>query len=226
MIFEFITGSGVSEADVDMSTLVVAGWTGRDAATVQHHIEELARLGVCRPSRVPLYYRVSAHLLTLSKIIEVVGGETSGEAEPVLFGVKDHLWVGVGSDHTDRKVESYSVAVSKQLCAKPVGRQLWRFADVALHWDQLILRAWAVIDGQRALYQEGSLALIRHPLDLIRGYTADDPTLPVGTVMFCGTLTAIGGVRPTNRFEVELEDPVLKRRIKHGYEIRVLPLVR
>ena len=113
----------------------------------------------------------------------------------------------------------------KQLCAKPVGRQLWRFADVALHWDQLILRAWAVIDGQRVLYQEGSLALIRHPLDLIRGYTADNPMLPTGTVMFCGTLTAIGGVRPTDRLEVELEDPVLERKIKHAYEVKALPLV-
>jgi hypothetical protein len=225
MMFEFITGTGVHEAVADISTLVIAGWTGRDAAAVQHHIAELARLGVPEPSRVPLYYRASAGLLTQAGTIEVVGSETSGEAEPVLFSGADCLWVGVGSDHTDRKAESYSVAVAKQLCAKPVGRQLWRFTDVASHWDQMMLRSWAMIDGERVLYQEGSLALIRPPLDLIRGYTANESELPRGTAMFCGTLGAIGGVRPAARFEVELDDPVLKRKIQRVYEIRALPLV-
>ena len=45
--------------------------------------------------------------------------------------------------------------------------------DVVSHWDQMMLRSWAMIDGERVLYfvlyQEGSLALIRPPLDLIRG---------------------------------------------------------
>lgn len=225
MIFEFITDAGVHEVDADISTLVIAGWTGRDAAAVQRHIEELARLGVPEPSRVPLYYRASAHLLTHETAIQVVGAETSGEAEPVLFGIEGRLWVGIGSDHTDRKVESFSVAIAKQLCVKPLGRQLWPFVDVASHWDKMTLRSWAVIDGQRVLYQEGGLALIRPPLDLIRGYTVNDPKLPPGTAMFCGTLPAIGGVRPASRFEVELEDPVLKRKIKHGYDVIALPLV-
>ena len=225
MIFEFITDAGVHEVDADISTLVIAGWTGRDAAAVQRHIEELARLGVPEPSRVPLYYRASAHLLTQAKTIEVVGAETSGEVEAVLFGVEDRLWVGIGSDHTDRKVESFSVAVAKQLCAKPLGRQLWRFVDVASHWDEMMLRSWAVIDGQRVLYQEGALALIRPPLDLICGYTDNNPQLPTGTAMFCGTVPAIGGVRPASRFEVELEDPVLKRKIRHDYDVIALPLV-
>src|SRR3990172_2267703 len=94
MIFEFITSTNVQEADADISTLVIAGWTGRDAAAVQHHIEELARVGVPEPSRVPLYYRASAHLLTQETAIQVIGAETSGEAEPVLFGIEGRLWVG------------------------------------------------------------------------------------------------------------------------------------
>ena len=31
--------------------------------------------------------------------------------------------------------------------------------------------------------------------------------------MFCGTLGAKGGIRPAARFEMELDDPVLKRRM-------------
>lgn len=46
-----------------------------------------------------------------------------------------------------------------------------------------------------------------------------------GTMMFCGTLAAIGGIRPASRFEIELEDPVLNRTLKHCYDIDVVPVV-
>jgi len=45
----------------------------------------------------------------------------------VLVAESDTMYVGVGSDHTDRKVEAYGVTVSKQMCPKPIGRELWRF---------------------------------------------------------------------------------------------------
>ena len=35
---------------------------------------------------------------------------------------------------------------------------------------------------------------------------------------------AKGGIRPADRFEFELEDPVLKRTIKHGYDVVTLPV--
>ena len=43
--------------------------------------------------------------------------------------------------------------------------------------------------------------------------------------MFCGTLPAIGGVRPASRFEMTLEDPVLDRKLSHAYDIDPLPVV-
>jgi hypothetical protein len=42
--------------------------------------------------------------------------------------------------------------------------------------------------------------------------------------MFGGTFAAKGGIRPADRFEFELEDPVLKRAIKHGYDVVTLPV--
>ena len=36
---------------------------------------------------------------------------------------------------------------------------------------------------------------------------------------------AIGGNRPGTRFEMELEDPVLGRTLRHAYDIKVLPVV-
>jgi 2-keto-4-pentenoate hydratase/2-oxohepta-3-ene-1,7-dioic acid hydratase in catechol pathway len=102
--------------------------------------------------------------------------------------------------------------------------QLWSYADVEGHWDQLMIRSWATIDGERVLYQESSVATLRTPRDLIRKHTGTD-TLPAGTLMFCGTPGAIGGIRPATRFEMELNDPVLNRSLTHGYDIEVLPVI-
>ena len=215
------TGTPLAAA---IDTLVVAGWTGRNMKAVEHHIEELAAIGVPRPSTVPLYYRVSASQLTTDEEIEALGTGSSGEAETVLLSLPEGLFVGLGSDHTDREAEAYSVAVSKQMCAKPLAREVWPFDEVADHWDRLELRSWATIGGERVLYQEGAVAGIRHPLDLVRGYASAE-RLPAGTAMFCGTLSAIGGVRPAERFEMELRDPVRGRSIRHAYSLRSLPVV-
>lgn len=209
---------------VEIETLIVAGWTGRDAAAIEHHIEELAAIGVPRPSTVPLFYRIGTGQLSQATHLQVLGPDTSGEVEPVIVSLADGLWVTLGSDHTDRKAEAAGVALSKQLCSKVVCTQLWRFEEVAPHWDRLVLRSWATIDGRRVLYQEGAVAGIRSPQDLMQRYR-NELSLPSGSLMFCGTLGAIGGVRPGSRFEMELEDPVLGRKLNHAYDIEALPVV-
>jgi hypothetical protein len=62
------------------------------------------------------------------------------------------------------------------------------------------------------------------PKALIAKY-ASNGQLRDGTVMFCGTLSAKGGVRASPRFAMELEDPVLGRTIRHGYEVQTLPIL-
>jgi hypothetical protein len=150
-------------SEVAIQNAVIAGWTGRDAEAVEKHIKELEVLGVKRPATTPIFYRVAAARLTTEPSIEVLGGQSSGEVEFVLLQTAGALWVGTGSDHTDREVEAYGVSVSKQMCEKPVAGQFWRFQDVAAHWDRLILRSYATIDGSRALYQEGTVAAMRSP---------------------------------------------------------------
>ncbi len=209
---------------VDIKDLVIAGWTGRDVTALNHHIEELKAIGVQPPSRVPIYYRAAAQMLTQADHIQVLGDDSSGEVEPVLVGADNRLWVTVGADHTDRKVESYGIAVSKQMCAKPIGRTAWRFEEVEPHWDRLMLRSFIQEDGRKVLYQEGTLAKIRDPRELIFGWK-DEKRLPMGAVMFCGTMPAIGAIRPSPRFEMELDDPVLGRKISHAYEIEALPVI-
>ena len=105
------------------------------------------------------------------------------------------------------------MSLSKQLCEKPVASEAWRYDEVKPHWERLVLRAWA--DGE--LYQEGPVTAMRSPEDLMGRY----PLKP-DYAMFCGTLAAKGGIRPAKKFSMELEDPVLKRKLKHEYRIQVL----
>jgi Protein of unknown function (DUF2848) len=218
------SGSDTRAKEVAIDQAVVAGWTGRDAAAVEKHIRELEALGVKRPATTPIFYRVSAARLTTGDTIEAVGEASGGEVEFVLLQHAGRLWVGTGSDHTDREVEKYGVTVSKQMCDKPVAPVFWAFDDVAPHWDRLLLRAHVLEGGKRVLYQEGAVTAMIEPLALI-GRHAADGRLPEGTLMFCGTLAARDGVRATSNFAFELEDPVRGRKIAHAYRVQSLPIL-
>jgi hypothetical protein len=74
------------------------------------------------------------------------------------------------------------------------------------------------------LYQEGAVAAMIEPRSLLARY-ARDGRLAENTLMFCGTLAAKGGVRPTAQFAFELEDPVRQRKIAHAYAVRSLPIL-
>lgn len=213
--------AGGGELALDIQRLIIAGWTGRDLEAVQHHIEELQAIGVKPPASVPTFYPLAASLLTTADVIEVPRDDSSGEIEVVLLQADDGLYVGVGSDHTDRKVEAYDVTVSKQMCDKPVGKQVWRFEEVAGHWDSLEMRCWRVRDGERALYQEGKVTRLLDPRELIQRLTGES-SLPSGTAMFCGTQAVIGELGHGEAFEVELHDPVRNRTLRHAYRVESL----
>jgi hypothetical protein len=202
---------------------VIAGWTGRDPVARDKHIAELEAIGIARPATTPIYYRCSARRLTQDDSIEACGNDSSGEVEFILIGWQGRILVGLASDHTDRKVESYSVTVSKQMCDKPIASTLWELEDVIGHWDRMVLRSWAWIGGKRELYQEGTLDAMLPVKELLaRGF--EGGKLPDGCAMFGGTFAAKGGIRPADRFEYELEDPVLKRVIRHAYDVITLPV--
>ncbi|MDO5691169.1 MAG: DUF2848 domain-containing protein [Pseudomonadota bacterium] len=222
--FQLDTGGTPQALTTKLHTLIIAGWAGRDRAAIEHHIEELAAIGVPRPSQVPLYYRVAANQLTQDETVQVVGPHSSGELEAFVFAHAGELYVSLVSDHTDRKLETVSVALSKQVCAKPVARAAWRYADVAGHWDELRVRAHIVEDGREVLYQDGGLDSLRTAAELIAGYTGGG-ALPDGVGMSCGTVAAIGGIRPASEFSMSLHDPRGGRSITHRYRIDALPEV-
>jgi len=213
----FHDGGSARAQEVHLNCAIIAGWTGRDPVALEKHIVELEALGVKRPPTTPVFYRVSAARLTSDTVMEVTGPNSSGEVEFVLLQWEGRLWIGVGSDHTDREAETYDVTVSKQMCDKPIAAEFWAFDAVAPHWDQLLLRSY-VFDGNgnRVLYQQGTVAGMLAPPDLLKKWGSP---LADGTLMFGGTLAALGGIRPSRRFEYEIEDPVLGRTLSHGYDI-------
>ena len=205
---------------LNITSVVVAGWTGRDMSAVQHHIDELAAIGIAPPSTVPLYYRVSNALLTQDTSIEVLGNGSSGEVEPLLIRSGGKTYLGLASDHTDRELEAYSIAASKQACAKPVARQIWDFDEIKPHLDEIVLRCWIEENGREILYQEGALSSILPLEDLCKGAGFSD-----GTAMLCGTLPAIGGVRPAGTYRMELSDPITNKSIALMYDVATLPII-
>ncbi|RVU86088.1 DUF2848 domain-containing protein [Leucothrix sargassi] len=215
---KFKTPTG--EIEFTAKSLTVAGWTGRSREAVDHHIQELADIGIAPPSTVPLYYRCSTQLLTQDKSIAMLGPDTSGEAEPLLLKHNGKIWLGLASDQTDRALEAHSVAHSKQVCAKPVADSVWDFEEVSDHLDQIELASWIFEDGDWKAYQKGTLAMILPLEELIQGSELDE-----GGAMLCGTLAAIDGVRPAAQFKMSMHDPVTQRTIEAEYTTYNLPVV-
>lgn len=209
------------EADLVWDVCVAAGYTGRDQASVRAHVEELRKIGVPAPERVPSMYWVEPERVSSTGELWVVGESTSGEGEVFLARcAKGNLFVTVASDHTDRALETVSVAKAKQACSKVVGAVCWRVDDVRAHWDSLELRVWN--DGR--LYQEGPLGRMLPPERLFELAREDSP-LPEGRIgLFSGTLPVLGeGLRYGSRYVLSLKDPVLGRELRHEYSVRVLP---
>ncbi|MEM7424849.1 MAG: DUF2848 domain-containing protein [Pseudomonadota bacterium] len=224
--FSLKSGGTTESRSCTVSRAIIAGWTGRNKDAMEEHIAELEELGVKRPARTPMFYRVSVDRLAITRGIEVLGSASSGEAEFFLLSLDGEIWIGAGSDHTDREAEAVGVTLSKQMCEKVLAGELWRLSEVANHWDELKLTAHAVIDGERVLYQDGSVSTMLSPDDLIRLYAGEETSdggFRSGDLMMSGTVPAIGGVRAGSRFEFELTDPILGRSISWAYDVTELP---
>ncbi|MEP1217379.1 MAG: DUF2848 domain-containing protein [Marinobacter sp.] len=211
---------------VDVRQLIIAGWAGRVQSAIDEHIEELKEIGVTPPSTTPLFYQVAANQLTTAPDIQVLGEASSGEVEVVLIGSDQGTLVGIGSDHTDREAEAWSVAHSKQVCVKPVSSLVWRLDNVIDHWDELQMASYATIDGEEVLYQEGPVTGLLHPVELLRRFGLDKAELAPGQAMLCGTLPVLGELRPAQAFRMVLKDPVSGSELQHKYNIHTLPVIK
>lgn len=204
--------------------MVNAGYVGRNQAEVRRHIEELAEKGIAGPETTPTLYPVIPRALVTDPEIEVYSGETSGEVEYVLMVENGRrVYVGLGSDHTDRRLEETDIPRSKQICPNVLSRKVWPLEEVMDHWDDLVMRSKVVSSGQEVLYQKGRLALILGPEDLMAFVRSKMPGSLNGTVIYSGTVAMLtDGFVHGQRFEAELVDEKLNRRLELAYSVRPL----
>lgn len=206
--------------ELSPEAVVVAGFTGRDVEKMRQHIAELRDEGISAPDETPTFYPLPPSSLTQEKRLDVLHGDTSGEAEIALIFEGEEAFVTLASDHTDRRTESVDIHLSKQVCPKPFATVAWPYEEVADHWDALELRSWIEESGARSVYQEGTAADVLPPesiLSKLRSlYRFDNFTL------LTGTIPVSGGIRGGDRFWAELTDPVLGRSISLDYLVREL----
>jgi len=215
---------GIKPLSFSVRRMVNAGFVGRDQEAVRRHIEELRKEGVPVPEEVPVLYPVASYLITTGDMLEVVDESTSGEAEFVLLLQKGKMYVGVGSDHTDRKLEAISIIKAKQICPNVISSTLWSYEEVREVWDDLVLRSWVEKDGQSILHQEAKLSSIMSAEDIlsfvrskIKGEELD------GIVIYSGTVPSLGGeIIYGEGFEVELHNPQANDSLWCKYKVKLL----
>ena len=214
-------GTGTTRRTFQVARMYNLGSATRDAAVAVQHQQEVAREGVQIAYHVPAprIYPIDTYALTTGHAVGVQGPRSSGEVEIVLVQ-SDRLYVGVGSDHTERDLERASIVWSKQASPNVLAPTLWDFDEIADHWDQCHMRS--SVDGRR--YQDVSVSAFLAPRDILRILAERVPRLPARDfVVFCSTIVALdkefgfGDV-----WQFELEDPVLGRTISHSYKIEQL----
>ncbi|MDL2297673.1 DUF2848 domain-containing protein [Synergistaceae bacterium OttesenSCG-928-D05] len=223
MQFQLQQASGKKEEiTLDLQKIINAGYTGRDQAAVQAHIDELKEEGIPAPDKTPTYFPKFIDRLSQTEDIEVLDeSDHSGEAEFVLIFDGKNVYVGVGSDHTDRKLETVDIPKAKQVYINTISKDLWNLADVVGHWDEMILRSWVKQDGKKVLFQEATLDAMLAPEDLIARVKKllVKPDNTDGLVVYSGTVAALCKTDYSNYFEVEIEDPKLGRKLSQKYTL-------
>lgn len=212
----------VTPLSFQFDKMVNAGFTGRNQEEVRHHLDELAAKGIDVPDTTPLLYPVIPSTLACDAAIHVLGEETSGEIEYVLFIKNEQeICVGIGSDHTDRKLEEHDIPSAKQITPNLISPVVWDLADVTDHWDELVMQCSVEKDGETVLYQKGSLGLLMSPSELMEFVSKSIKGPLNNLVVFSGTVKMeTDDFVFADRFSGSLSDPVLNRQIDFTYAVQ------
>ena len=219
-----------SSRSVIVRKLCFGRYCGRDPASSTRWLET-KRLEGFAVHAAPDICRTSSFLLTNDYAIEVQGPRTYGEVEIVAIIDKGEVLISVGSDHDDVSLETmwtetlgkvYDSAKTKQMCPSVIASDAWLYADIRDHWNELGLRSWVTLEGERALYQDFVLGRL---MDLEYHFQSSPWLREDGVVFFGGSAVSLPDM-PSNAhapdFHLEAHDPVLNRTISHSYEVRCL----
>jgi hypothetical protein len=222
--FNLIRDQEQISVNFTITKMVNAGFAGRDQESVDKHIEELKKEGVPTPEHTPTLYPVSPYMVTQEDSVYVLDGQTSGEAEYVLMIKNNDVYVGVGSDHTDRALEIDSIPKSKQIYPNVISKEIWLFEDIRDVWDELLLRSWAIIEKERRLYQKARLSALLAPDVLLNFVQSNSKGKSLdGTLIYSGTVPLYAGeMLCGEQFEVELLNPSNQMRLTCSYRINLM----
>ncbi len=213
---------GTSPLSFSYSKVVNAGFTGKNQEEVQHHLQELAAKGISVPSSTPTLYPVVPTAMSTEDSMEVFGEETSGELEYVLLVVnKDEIYVGVGSDHTDRNLEEFHIPRSKQICPNILCKTVWPLAEIEAHWDDLQMSCTVTKNGEKTLYQQGALGLLLNPVELM-AFIEKQVSGPLeNIIIYSGTVKMeTEDFVFADHFAAELRDDKLNRSLSFSYDVQ------
>lgn len=209
-----------AKKNISINKAYCIGYTGRNKEKTLEHIKELAEIGVPEPAEIPSLYPVSVSTLNQGGAIEVIGDLTSGEAEIVLiFGDSpEETYLSVGSDHTDRGLETVDINKSKQVCDKPFAEEAWNIGDVIPHWDELELSSAVYLADSWEPYQQNPISSIIS-LDEIKSYLSKKDVPLSNSIVFSGTVPLLDGFKYGTKFKLSIYDPVLGKSISTEYTI-------
>lgn len=212
-----LDGSTSSES-LHIERMYNFGSATRDPDAAVAHQEEVAKSGIYIASDVPAprIYPIGLHALDTGSSVFVQSAQTSGEVEIVIH-VGDKIHVGVGSDHTDRALETVSIPGSKQACVNHLAPTFWAWDDIADTWDDCIMRSW--VDDR--LYQEVGVSKFLSPPDILSILKERVNNLPDKNYMvYCGTYVSVDkALGYGNKWRYQLETPKLKRQIDAQYDV-------
>jgi hypothetical protein len=218
---------GQGERTVAIRRAFNIGFTIRDAAKMQAHLDEVAKEGVPMP-RVgvpPIVFPLSPWAVTQDEEVPVQYARTSGEVEIVTIVDGDDVLVSVGSDHTDRELETIDIPWSKQACPSIVARSAWRWQDVADTWDQVEIGSEIGLDPARLHpYQRANVREFMSPPEMTAGLRAKLRSQPAGPFAFwSGTVVSLESeLEYPPVWRIWLHNPALGWRIEHTYRSPVL----
>ncbi len=215
---------GRRELPFSYNRMVNAGYVGKNQEEVRRHIEELAAKGIPGPKSIPVLFPVICSALKIDTEIEVYESKTSGEVEYVLCVVTENeVYVGLGSDHTDRHLEETDIPRSKQICPNLMSRAVWPLEEVERHWDDLLMSANVIKDGKDICYQEGRLGLLLNPAELM-SFVKNKIGGPLeNMIVFSGTMGMLTGEFVFGEsFSAKLVDEKNNRLLEISYDVKPL----
>lgn len=214
--------SGEEKVTVDFEQLLVIGFAGRNIEKTMEHIKELEEeLGVPAPKQIPTIFECSLELLTKAENIKFIGEKTSGEVEYIIVKFGEKIYIGLGSDHTDRELESVSIPKAKQVSPKPIAGELWDYDEIKDHWDQIRLVSYQTINGEEVKYQDGTLSDIL-PVEKILSVLTERIGNIDNSIIYSGTVPVLDGFKYGDNFRSLMIDEALNRSIEFNYNVNVI----